>query len=53
MRVLKRGYRVVLLPLIRRPLPAVVATAVLLIAGLVPFPSWAASCCPTSRNVIS
>ena len=50
MRVLKRGYRVVLLPLMRRPLPAVAATLVLLIAGLAAIPYLGSQLLPNFKE---
>ena len=50
MRVLKRGYRVVLLPLIRRPLPAVAATLVLFIAGLSALPYLGSQLLPNFKE---
>ncbi len=50
MRALKRGYRVVLLPLVRRPLPAVAAAVVLAIAGLSALPYLGSQLLPNFKE---
>ena len=50
MRVLKRGYRFVLLPLIRRPLPAVAAALVLAVAGLSALPYLGSQLLPNFKE---
>ena len=46
MRVLKRAYAAVLLPLIRRPMPAIAMTAVLFLAGLAAVPTLGSQLLP-------
>jgi Cu/Ag efflux pump CusA len=50
MRVLKRGYRAVLLPLIRRPWPALVTTAALVLAGLLALPFLGSQLLPNFKE---
>jgi len=50
MRVLKRGYRAVLTPLIRRPLPAVGGALVIILAGALAVPSLGSSLLPSFKE---
>jgi CzcA family heavy metal efflux pump len=50
MRLLKRGYRAVLLPLIRRPWPALVTTAALVLAGLLALPFLGSQLLPNFKE---
>ena len=53
LRVLKKGYANVLGRVTRRPAPAMIAALVIALSGIAVYPTWARSCCPTSRNATS
>jgi CzcA family heavy metal efflux pump len=50
MRVLKRAYAAVLAPLIRRPMPAIAMTAVLMLAGLAAVPTLGSQLLPNFKE---